>query len=236
LAADWQDLDASADLARALDFLDELAALPEVRTAKDRSFDLLRARPGGRILDAGCGTGVDALLLLERVLPGGEVVGVDSSAVAIATARARAAERPSARFECADISSLPFPDGAFDGARADRTLLHVPEPERAVRELARVVRPGGAIVLSEATFADAGGGSTGSSSASRSSGGRRGGRRVLEFLPFLLHQAGVAEIALEHRTCTIGLTERLRDTLDTAAASIELRVVHVYGSLPAGPS
>jgi SAM-dependent methyltransferase len=97
-------------------------------------------RPRPRILDFGCGTGgnSDAFARL------GEVVGVEPNAGALALAHARGA----ARFCQGSGTSLPFAPGAFDVVVASDVLEHIKDDAAAVREIARVLRPGGALVFS----------------------------------------------------------------------------------------
>ena len=92
-----------------------------------------------RLLDAGCGTGEFAERA-RRVL-GLEVVGVDQSDRMVALTRARGLEA-----HVADVESLPFADGAFDAVSATWMLYHVPDLDRGLAELARVLRPGGRLV------------------------------------------------------------------------------------------
>jgi SAM-dependent methyltransferase len=130
------------------DYLDAAAAL--VADAKRRSYAMLRAGAGARVLDLGCGPGTDTLPLAERVGPGGRVVGVDHDAEMVAEADRRAdAAGVGGRVEHrrADAGALPFADGAFDAARCERLFLHLPRPEAALAEMVRVTRPNGWIVL-----------------------------------------------------------------------------------------
>ena len=90
-----------------------------------------------RILDAGCGPGGNGAWLATH----GDVVGVDLSADALAFVRAR---RPTTRPVRASVEALPFADGAFDVVVGLTILYTVPDDARAVAELARVLRPGGA--------------------------------------------------------------------------------------------
>ncbi len=101
----------------------------------------------------GCGFGLEALRLRERVGRDGRVAGVDISGAFIAEARRRAAAAGLAidyREGAAD--TLPFPVASFDVARAERLLIYIPEfpePERVLAEMRRVSRPGGALALIE---------------------------------------------------------------------------------------
>jgi demethylmenaquinone methyltransferase/2-methoxy-6-polyprenyl-1,4-benzoquinol methylase len=103
-------------------------------------------RPGDRVLDAACGTG--ELALAAAAAGAREVVGVDFSPRMLERAR-----RKSARIEWveADLLALPFPAGSFDAATVGFGVRNVPELERALRELRRVLRPGGRLALLELT-------------------------------------------------------------------------------------
>ena len=104
--------------------------------------------PDARCLDLGCGPGRLALDLAPRVR---EAIGVDSSTpmIAHATARANALGLPNVRFLEALASALPFPDGDFDLVVASNLLFHLSDPATALREAARVLRPGGRLALLE---------------------------------------------------------------------------------------
>ena len=145
-AIDWSNAGASADLvSRYLDLVTQL-----FDGCKRRSMDLLALSPGKHVLEVGCGLGRDAEALVARVTPGGHVTGVDASADLIAQATARTAQLGlPLSLGVEDAQALAFPDDTFDAAREDRMLQHLPDPARAVREMARVVRPGGRVVLLE---------------------------------------------------------------------------------------
>lgn len=98
--------------------------------------------PRGRVLDAGCGPGGNGAWLAAH----GSVVGADLSLDALGFVRAR---RPELAPVCAGLERLPFPDATFDVVAAITVLYCVDDDRRAVHELARVVRPGGAVLLIE---------------------------------------------------------------------------------------
>jgi SAM-dependent methyltransferase len=146
----YRDVDAAGDPAALGGYMDDLAAIPAVAAEKRRSLALLHLHPGDRCLDLGCGTGPDLPALAALVQPGGHVVGADRSEALTAVARSRHAPGTgSVELVVADAHRLPFPDGAFDACRADRTLQHVADPAAALAEVARVTRPGGWVVVTE---------------------------------------------------------------------------------------
>jgi 2-polyprenyl-6-hydroxyphenyl methylase/3-demethylubiquinone-9 3-methyltransferase len=97
------------------------------------------AAPGARVLDAGCGGG---FLTNALAAAGYAAAGVDRSRASLAQARARDATG-TASYHAGDLVGLPFPDGAFDAVCAMDVLEHIEALDRAVAELARVLRPGG---------------------------------------------------------------------------------------------
>lgn len=126
------------------------------RTAKDRwiidykehTFDRMNIKKGHRILDARCGTGADAFLLAEKVGPGGLVVGIDQNEGFIKEAGRRSKElQLPLEFRTGDIYNLPDEDNSYDCTRADRLFHELEMPDVAFRELVRVTRQGGRIVL-----------------------------------------------------------------------------------------
>ena len=120
------------------------------RALNERSFELLRVAPGAAVLEAGCGTGKDAVALSALVGSEGRVVGIDSSQVMLAEAVERATSAGSpVEFCLGDVQRLAFEDATFDAVRSSRLLCHVDEPRRAVSEMIRVLRPGGYIVAIE---------------------------------------------------------------------------------------
>lgn len=111
-------------------------------------LDRLALQPGDRALDVACGTGLVSLRMAEAVGPSGMVVGTDISGQMIEAARRIAAERGFANvsFERGDAEELPFADATFDAAGCAFGLMYVPDPEQALREMRRLLRPGGRAV------------------------------------------------------------------------------------------
>jgi SAM-dependent methyltransferase len=100
----------------------------------------------------GCGVGTFLADLADVVGTRGRVVGLDRSSEFAATARSRMADtgrEAAVEILEADAHHLPFADGSFDAAHCERLLMHVEDPDRVLREMRRVVRPGGRIVAAE---------------------------------------------------------------------------------------
>ena len=104
--------------------------------------------PGQRVLDLCSGPGWLAIEAARAVAPDGHVTGLDLSAGMVATARANAAAAGvgNVEFHQGDAEELPFGDASFDGSVCSLGLMHVPDPGRALAELARVIVPGGRLV------------------------------------------------------------------------------------------
>lgn len=110
---------------------------------------LASPRPREQVLDVACGTGLVALAAAERVGPQGHVLGTDISDHMVDAARQRAAQRGVHQlgFARMDAEQLALPDGGFDLALCALGLMYVPDPALALRELRRVLRPGGRVGL-----------------------------------------------------------------------------------------
>jgi demethylmenaquinone methyltransferase/2-methoxy-6-polyprenyl-1,4-benzoquinol methylase len=121
---------------------------PRWRRALVRAVD---PRPGQRVLDVATGTGMVAAELVGRT--GCDVVGIDQSEAMLVAARARAARSPQLAahltFLQGEAERLPFGDGEFDALTFTYLLRYVDDPQATLRELARVVRPGGRIGMVE---------------------------------------------------------------------------------------
>lgn len=116
---------------------------PMVMAEEPVVHKMLSSYPLGAALDAACGTGRHAERLVSL---GHEVIGVDLTPEMLDVAKAKA---PSARFEMGDLNSLPLPDGSVDLAVCTLALTHFKQLEQPLAEIARVVRPGGRVVLSD---------------------------------------------------------------------------------------
>jgi arsenite methyltransferase len=114
-----------------------------------RYLTLLDPRPGQRILDLGCGSGIFSRMLAPLVAPGGQVVGLDSApeAVELAARLSGAAGPAWLTFEQGDGHQLRFETVTFDGALCIAVLMYCQDPGRVLRELRRVLRPGGRLVV-----------------------------------------------------------------------------------------
>lgn len=113
------------------------------RPAAEAFLAWLAPPAGSRWLDVGCGTGALTRAILTNADPR-EVVGIDPSSGFIASARERIDDER-VRFEIGDARELPAPSETFDAVVAGLALNFVPDPEGAVAEMARVVRPGGVV-------------------------------------------------------------------------------------------
>ncbi len=114
----------------------------------ERMLALAQPRPGERVLELACGAGGPGLAAAPLVGPEGEVVLSDVSVemTAIASARAAALGLHNATGRALDLEDIAEPDAAYDVVLCREGLMLVPDPARAVREIHRVLRPGGRVV------------------------------------------------------------------------------------------
>jgi 2-polyprenyl-6-hydroxyphenyl methylase/3-demethylubiquinone-9 3-methyltransferase len=120
--------------------------VPDYRRTREHVFSLLPDVPIEQALDAGAGTGVCSVALAERART---VVGVDISAASLRVAERLAGEirRENAVFSRGDLQRMPFGDETFDLVYSWGVVDHTVDPQQTMRELARVLRPGGHLVV-----------------------------------------------------------------------------------------
>ena len=120
---------------------------------RERAADRAQLGPGDVALDACCGTGDLAFELARRVEPAGRVVGSDFSESMLVLARKKAADRnvASVRFAFGDALALSYDDGTFDAVSVGFGVRNLADLDRGVGELARVLKPGGRLVILEIT-------------------------------------------------------------------------------------
>lgn len=117
---------------------DDIKVGPYHELVHELEFELLRQHRGeGRILECGCGSG----LVLDKVFFDEAALGIDISPGMLERAR-----RKGCTVSLASVTELPFPDDIFDLVFSLKTLPHVPDARRALREMSRVAKPGGQIV------------------------------------------------------------------------------------------
>jgi demethylmenaquinone methyltransferase / 2-methoxy-6-polyprenyl-1,4-benzoquinol methylase len=120
---------------------------------RERAADKAALQPGDSALDVCCGTGDLALELARRVAPGGSVVGCDFSEPMLDLAREKTAQHgvSGVRYEWADALQLPYDGGRFDAVTVGFGVRNFADHDRGLREMARVLRPGGRLVVLEFT-------------------------------------------------------------------------------------
>ncbi|MCK9632435.1 MAG: methyltransferase domain-containing protein [Methanoregula sp.] len=149
-ASGFAAVDGTGDACSFVTYLDLIHSMPFFQECKRQSYRKLGIRPGASVLEIGCGNGVDAIILAGMTGPEGRVTGIDVSSTMLASARTRDCTGiPSPHYVLCDASYLAFSDDMFDAARADRVLQHTTDPATVVREMARVTRPTGKIVVFE---------------------------------------------------------------------------------------
>ncbi|WP_129664688.1 class I SAM-dependent methyltransferase [Phytoactinopolyspora endophytica] len=106
--------------------------------------DAAGVRPGQEVLDVGCGTGIVARTVADRLGDDGTVVGLDLNQSMLTVARR---VRPDLEWHQGDVGNLPFPDRAFDITLCQMALMFFPDRARALAEMARVTAPGGTVAI-----------------------------------------------------------------------------------------
>ena len=143
-AGSFSNVDSSSDAREMVSYLDRITRI--AGEGKRLSYAALQLQQGMRVLDAGCGTGDDVRALAGIVGPSGRACGVDFSQIMIDEAVSRGVPE-NAEFVRASAAELPYPAQTFDAARAERVFQHLEDPDAAARELYRVLKPGGIVML-----------------------------------------------------------------------------------------
>ena len=147
-------------IAPSYDRLNDTLSLGLHRLWKRQAIAYVAPRPGQRLLDLCCGTGDLALLLAEKVRPGGQVLGLDAAAAPLQRAHQRAAREPwlPLRFDQGDALATGLGDGWADGALMAYGLRNLVDPARGLAELRRVLRDGGRAAVLDFNRPDPAGG------------------------------------------------------------------------------
>jgi ubiquinone/menaquinone biosynthesis C-methylase UbiE len=121
----------------------------QLAPAQTALLDAVSLRPGERVLDVACGTGLVTFDAASAVAPQGQVIGIDLAGNMIDAARRRCAEHKVSNlsFTRMDAEQLDLPDASFDVVLCALGLMYMPDPEQALREMRRVLRPGGRLAL-----------------------------------------------------------------------------------------
>jgi demethylmenaquinone methyltransferase/2-methoxy-6-polyprenyl-1,4-benzoquinol methylase len=139
-----------SSIARRYDVTNEVLSFGIHRLWRRKAVRLSRAAPGEEILDCATGTGDLALAFKRKVGASGRVVGTDFCPEMLQSAPDKARRAGlDVTFEVADAMALPYPDRSFDAASISFGIRNVDDPGKCLRELARVVRPGGRVVVVE---------------------------------------------------------------------------------------
>jgi ubiquinone/menaquinone biosynthesis C-methylase UbiE len=147
ISAGFQNAD-NADIDFLTKFLEDVNKMPTVVASFKKQLELLNIQPGCSVLDIGCGIGDRAEEMAALVGPNGRVCGTDLSnlMIEIANRRTKDKELP-LEFRVASAVDQPFPDESFDCVRTERVLMYLPDPEPAIDEFLRVMKPGGRLVV-----------------------------------------------------------------------------------------
>ncbi|GAA1191794.1 methyltransferase domain-containing protein [Pseudonocardia alaniniphila] len=139
-----------------VELLDQQAATSAVSELRGWAHEVLAVCPGQRAVEVGSGTGSSVQRLATAVGPDGEAIGLDANEGLLAVAEDRARRAGSAaRFVHGDVHAAPFADGSVDAVLCERVFQFLDRPEHAVAEIARVLRPGGRVVLIDSDWSSA---------------------------------------------------------------------------------
>jgi len=172
-------------------FADTFLFAGQLGKLRQRTVDLARLQPGETVLDVGCGTGTLAIKAKIRVGATGRVFGIDPGEEQIARARTKAARRQvPINFQVGVIEHLAFADQTFDVIFSSLMLHHLPDPlkRQGFAEIARVLKPGGRLVIADFTHK--------AERSGRATSFHAGGSRVPDLVA-LLKEAGFDRLETE---------------------------------------
>lgn len=122
---------------------------------KARTYSCMQIKEGDKVLDVGCGTGIDTMALSQFVGPKGQVYGVDYDPAMVLESEnhaEKAGMNARVKHKHADAASLPFDAEYFDSCRSERLFQHLTDPVKALSEMVRVTKANGTIVVLDADW------------------------------------------------------------------------------------
>jgi ubiquinone/menaquinone biosynthesis C-methylase UbiE len=126
---------------------------------KQRTYTCMQIETGNKVLDVGCGPGIDTIELSQLVGATGEVYGVDYDKAMVTEAEQRAKKAGVSawvKYKQSEATSLPFETGYFDSCRSERLFQHLPNPAKALGEIARVTKVNGWVVVLDTDWGSGG--------------------------------------------------------------------------------
>lgn len=211
-----------------LHFLDQRDDVHRMRAAAEAQMHLAA---GSKAIDLGCGIGGATFRLADIVGPTGLAAGVDISQALVAVASSRASNRSELQFCVSDACALPYANAFFDAARSERVFLYLPDRLAAIREMMRVTKPGGRVVLMDTDIDCTAIHATNPALARKMTSimvGSMPNPYSARELPGLAKQAGLRDIAIETFALTtpyeflkLAMTESLYKATERGAATRE---------------
>ena len=125
---------------------------PDVVSQRKQVLEALKPAAGEHMLDIGSGPGLLAYDIAAAIGPRGRLSGVDASGAMVAMSSRRCAGQPWVEFRTGDAAQLQYPDNSFDAAVSTQVYEYVPDVPAAIRELHRVLRPGGRAVIMDTDY------------------------------------------------------------------------------------